>query len=55
MLGVVLDVFPCEDGDIQSGDLWIADRNFMRAEFLSFAVGETGLFRDPPAPIKFIG
>jgi IS4 transposase len=46
-LGLVSDVFPCEDGHaqerslftavlgtVQAGDLWIADRNFCTREFL---------------------
>ncbi len=56
-LGIALDVFPCEDGDtqerallaavattIQSGDLWIADRNFCVLGFLFALRGKRAFF-----------
>ena len=55
-LGVVTDVFPCENGHaqeralfgavldtVEAGDLWIADRNFCTRDFLC-AIDKRGAF-----------
>ena len=59
---VIRDLFPCPDGHAQErsilpqvyptvgpGELWVADRNFCTAEFLSELAGPRGLLRRPPA------
>ena len=56
-LGIVTDVFPCEDGHAQersllpevletvkTGDLWIGDRNFCTQEFLFGIISKEGSF-----------
>lgn len=56
-LGIVCDVFPCEDGHsqersllpqvletVEAGDLWIGDRNFCTQEFIFGMISKGGSF-----------
>ena len=71
MLGMPIDVFPCEDGHaqersllktvsrtIEANDVWVADRNFCTVDFTVNIVSEGGYFairQHKKYPSKIIG